>query len=419
MKNIAFITPRIVGIGGAQKYVTEKIIYLKQKGYNCIIIAGNHEKIASPYLDILKANGVAYYNIEWLNNPVYLLTVNKLEKKIKEIKEILEQNKIQIIETNQIVCGIYAYNLSIKYKVPVLLNVLSELGFGKKANYIELLKRFDEKSLYYNLGSSSNKYIEDETKEKLSNCKNIPIPITWNQNLEVTDENFILSIARFDIGKEYLFSLIEDFRKIKLLNRKDVPKELIIVGDGPYRERVEKRVNEINKELGEKGIILKGFLTGEELEKLYSQCSLYVGMGTTLLTAAAYQKPCIVATIDKNNNYSSIGYFKKEKNGEYSFGQPLENSKFESYDYYILKLYENNEIKNNIISESYNFIQEEFTIESIMKKWQDEYEKVLKKFRPFENNYYIPKYNWIFYLKIRLEKYKIIQELIKRIKNKN
>lgn len=416
--NIAFVTPRISGIGGAEKYVCEKILWLKKNGFNCIVIAGNHTDSESPYLEKLRKEGVKYYNLSWINNPSFLLNKKSLEIKIKELNLIIKQNKIDLIETNQIVCGIYVYNLSIKYKIPVLLNVLSELGFGKKTNYIELLKRFDENSLYYNLGSNSNKYIEDETKEKLKNCKNIPIPISWNHNLKITDENFILSIARFDGGKEYLFSLIEDFRKIKLLNRKDIPKELIIVGDGPYRERIEKRVNEINKEFGEISIILKGFLTGIELEKLYSQCSLYIGMGTTLLTAAAYQKPCIIATIDKDNNYSSIGYFKKEEDGGYSFGQPLKNSKFESYDYYILKLYEDNKIKSSVISKSYSFILEDFSLESVMKKWQNEYSQVVKKFNFFENKYYIPRYKWDLYLKIYLKKYKIIKRLIEVIKNK-
>ncbi|MGL5058179.1 MAG: glycosyltransferase [Fusobacteriaceae bacterium] len=411
--NIAFITPRISGIGGAEKYVCEKILWLKKNGYNCIVIAGNHTTSNSPYLEKLKKEGIGYYNVSWINTPYYLLNQKYLEIKIEELNLILKENQINLIETNQIVCGIYAYNLSVKYKVPILLNVLSELGFEKNTNYIELLKNFDKKKLYYNLGSNSNKYIERETGEKLENCKNIPIPITWNKNLEITDKNFILSVARFDVGKEYLFSLIEDFRKIKLLNRNDIPKNLIIVGDGIYREKIEKRVNEIDRELGEKSIILKGFLTGIELENLYSECSVYVGMGTTLLTAAAYKKPCVVATIDKKNDYKSIGYFRKEPDGGYSFGQPLQNSKFESYYYYILKLYESEKIKKSVILESYNFIQEYFSLESVMKKWEKEYGKISENFIHFEKLYYIPKYRLDMYLKVYLKNYKIITRLLK------
>ncbi|WP_298067371.1 glycosyltransferase [uncultured Cetobacterium sp.] len=411
--NIAFITPRISGIGGAEKYVAEKILWLKKNNYSCIVIAGNHEEGESPYLELLKENKIKYYNIDWLNNPAYIIDKNELEKKLKELKKIIDENNIDIIESNQIICGIYGYNLSIKYKIPILLNVLSELGFEKKTDYIELLKRFNKKNLYYNLGSNSNRYIENETGEKLENCRNIPIPITWNDTIEIKDKEFILTVARFDRGKEYLFSLIEDFRKLKLSKEEIIPKKLILVGDGIYKGKIEKRVSEINEEFLEEIIVLKGFVTGIELEKLYSECSIYVGMGTTLLTAAAYKKPCIIATIDEKNNYKSIGYFKKEKNNEYSFGQPLQNSEFQTYDYYILKLCQDKLFKINIVENSYGFIEEYFSLESVMRRWEREYSRILSDFNSLGNEYYIPRYKFFIYLKIYLKRYKIIQKILR------
>lgn len=411
--NIAFITPRISGIGGAEKYVTEKILWLIKKNYNCIVIAGNHEEGESPYLELLKKVQVRYYNIEWLNNPIYIIDKNELEIKLEELKKIIDENNIDIIESNQMVCGIYGYNLSIRYKIPILLNVLSELGFEKKTNYVELLKKFNEKGLYYNLGSNSNRYIENRTNSKLENCINIPIPVTWNKKLKVKNKGYILTVARFEKGKEYLFSLIEDFRKLKLIKKEYIPKKLILIGDGVYRKKIAKRVLEVNKEFSEEVIILKGFVTGVELEKLYSECCIYVGMGTALLSAAAYKKPCIIATIDKKNDYKSIGYFKREKNSEYSFGQPLQNSEFKTYDYYILKLCQDKSFRIEIIEKNYKFIEEYFSLESVMKRWEKEYNRILDKFNFLGDEYYIPRYNFFIYLKMYLKRNKIIQEILK------
>lgn len=415
--NIAFITPRISGIGGAEKYVQEKILWLESKGHNCIIISGNHTNKESPYLDKLLEKKIKYYNLEWINEPNFLLNKRKLEKKLIELKKIMDFHKIDLIESNQIICGIYAYNLSIKYKIPTILNSLSELGFEKGNDYIKLLKKFEEYEQYYNLGSNSNKYIENITGMDLKKCKNIPIPVSWDKERMSVDKKFVLTITRFEGGKEYIFNLVEDFEMFIKENKKKYPQTLIIVGDGIYREKLEEKVKKINKKLGREVIVLTGFLTGNKLEELYNRCSVYVGMGTALLTAAAYKKPCIIATIDKKNDFKSIGYFQEDKENGYSFGQPFENSKFETYYYYLKKLYSERGLKEKIIENSSKFIESNFSIDSVMEKWLNEYKNILEKRIDLGNEYYIPKYSLKNNLKIRLKKIKIINFLLKIYRN--
>lgn len=411
--NIAFITPRISGIGGAEKYVTEKIIWLNRKGYKCIVIAGNHTKEESPYLKILLKNKIKYYNLEWLNEPEHIQDNKKLEKYLSELNFILKKEKIELIETNQIVCGIYGYNYSVKYKIPICLNVLSELGFDEKNDYIELIKKFNEKHLYYNLGENSNKYIENKAKISLKNCKNIPIPITIEKNLLIEDKGYILTVSRFDKGKEYLFTLIEDYEKLYISENKNCPSKLIIIGDGIYRREIHEKVEKINKKRGKKIIELPGYVTGKKLEELYAGCSFYVGMGTTLLTAVAYGKNSIVATIEKEHQYYSIGYFKNDKKNGYSFGQSKPDSEFKSYYYYMKKLINNKYMADNLIEENLSFIENEFSLDAVMRKWEMEYKEILENFNDIFDEFYIPKYfSIITKLKLYLKKFRLIKKIL-------
>ena len=117
-------------------------------------------------------------------------------------------------------------------------------------------------------------------------------------------DNYILFLARITPEKG-LHYLIEAYSQIDT----DIP--LVIAGDisdgNAYVKSVQKMAKDNPK------IIFTGFVQGELLEELYSNCRLYVlpseieGMPMSLLEAMSFRAPCLVSDIPENRDVVS-GY---------------------------------------------------------------------------------------------------------------
>lgn len=113
----------------------------------------------------------------------------------------------------------------------------------------------------------------------------------------LTPKGYILFLSRLVPGKgaEYL---IRAYKKIPF----DLP--LVIAGDAPF---VDTYIADIKKmAASDKRIQFIGFVSGEELQELYSNALLFVfpseaeGMPICLLEALSYNIPCLVSDIPEN-----------------------------------------------------------------------------------------------------------------------
>ena len=117
------------------------------------------------------------------------------------------------------------------------------------------------------------------------------------QKYGVVKDNYILFLARI-VPEKGLHYLIEAFKQI------DTDKKLVIAGGAShtndYLEKIKKMASEDNR------IIMTGFVQGQELEELYSNCYLYClpsdveGMPLSLLEAMSYGCNCLVSDIEEN-----------------------------------------------------------------------------------------------------------------------
>lgn len=134
----------------------------------------------------------------------------------------------------------------------------------------------------------------------IPNGANRPIIRTPNiiKNKYGLDTNdYILFLARIvpEKGLHYL---------IKAYNQLKTNKKLVIAGGAShtndYLKEIEKMVQ------NNKNIIMTGFVQGEELEELYSNCCMYClpsdveGMPLSLIEAMSYGCICLVSNIDEN-----------------------------------------------------------------------------------------------------------------------
>ena len=110
-------------------------------------------------------------------------------------------------------------------------------------------------------------------------------------------DDYILFLARI-VPEKGLHYLIDAFKQIK------TDKKLVIAGGAShtndYLEEIKKKASEDDR------ITMTGFVQGEELEELFSNCYLYClpsdieGMPISLLEAMSYGKNCLVSNIEEN-----------------------------------------------------------------------------------------------------------------------
>lgn len=110
-------------------------------------------------------------------------------------------------------------------------------------------------------------------------------------------EEYLLFLARI-VPEKGVHYLIEAFRKI------DTHKKLVIAGGASHTTEYFQNIQEQAKQ--DKRIIMTGFVQGQLLEELYSNCCLYIlpsdveGMPISLLEAMGYGRCCLVSNIPEN-----------------------------------------------------------------------------------------------------------------------
>lgn len=122
-----------------------------------------------------------------------------------------------------------------------------------------------------------------------------PSMITAEYGLQGND--YILMVSRLIRHKGAHF-LIEAFQNL------DTKKKLVIVGDSSYTDDYVKELHALAA--GDDRIIFTGFQTGQMLEELFSNASLYVqpseseGLSISLLEAASYGRVVLASDIPSN-----------------------------------------------------------------------------------------------------------------------
>lgn len=125
---------------------------------------------------------------------------------------------------------------------------------------------------------------------------------------------YILFLARI-VPEKGVHHLIEAYKKI------DTDKKLVIAGGAShtnnYLEEIKKMAEDDDR------IIMTGFVQGDELEELYSNCYIYClpseieGMPLSLLEAMSYRCNCLVSNIEENTQICEyMGYTFKSGNVE-------------------------------------------------------------------------------------------------------
>lgn len=110
-------------------------------------------------------------------------------------------------------------------------------------------------------------------------------------------DDYILFLARI-VPEKGLHYLIKAYKDLK------IDKKLVIAGGSSHTNEYVEEIKKMAKE--DDRIIMTGFVQGQELEELFSNCYLYClpsdveGMPISLLEAMSYGCNCLVSNIEEN-----------------------------------------------------------------------------------------------------------------------
>ena len=370
---VAFLTPRMI-VGGAETYILSKCNWLIRHGDQAIILSEWGENVKNIPL------GVKHYIIQSISNPPYALSHSARKNLIFTISSILLEEKVDIIEAHNSFPIIYTL-LSYKYhKKPFILNVLNEEAYVGNFQLSCATVFLNRHKLYFTLTSQMNQYIEKKIRMPLSPFV-IQIPIEVRNTNDAFEEPYILSVCRMSRDKMYVKHLIKGFAEAKL--SKAIPSNitLIIVGEGILFNEISLMVEELNNNLQDNSIILKGTVVGDDLHKLYKHCLFYVGMGITLLTAAAYEKACLLVGMQCKYQPFVWGYW--GNNPSIDKNSIVANRSYTNGILYkdAIALIVNNSIeRHEMARKAFSLFTVNYSISSVMNEWQMQYRRVQNTF---------------------------------------
>ncbi len=372
MKKITILALHL-STGGIEKTIAT-LSNMLAKRYEVEIIA-NYQITERPAFKIDDRVNIKYLMPDLKPNAKEFKTALKNGKLIQVIKEGIKAIKILYLrkklmkeQVKNLSCDIAISTRDIhnhllgKYAPKGIIKIAQEHNNNGSKNYIRKVVK-SLKNIDYFM-PVSNKLLEIYAKKlQNKNIRCIYIPHCLNNYPEeiskLTNKN-IISIGRLSKEKGFL-DLIDVF---EIVSKNNPDWYLSIAGDGQEREKIEKEIQE--KNLQDK-VSLLGFLSQEELNKLFLQSSIYVmtsiheSFGLVLIEAESYGLPLLAfdtaegpkEIIENNKN----GFLVSERNIE-EMAKKIE------------KLIKNEELRK-IMGECSREKSAQYKMENVEKIWFD------------------------------------------------
>ncbi|MGI6374011.1 MAG: glycosyltransferase [Patescibacteria group bacterium] len=303
-------------VGGAQNFVANLAKGLKESGREVSIAAGEGEYL-SEYAHDQQIN---FFRIKDLKRGFsFLANLSFLRNSLKYIKE----NKFDVIHlnsTNTLLLAPFLKIFSKKTKIVFTVHGLSVLDPGYEDNILKKLLFFiffKFNLLFVNeIVFVSENNLKIAQKNKITNrgivIYNGAEVDFYNREVareylieksKILEDSFLIgSVGRLAYPKNYEF-LINNFKEVlgEIPNAK-----LILIGDGPNREKYQKLI-------GERGLDNDVLLLGEIVDAakylkgldLFVLPSIYEGLSISLIETVLAKVPAIAS--DVGGNYEVIG----------------------------------------------------------------------------------------------------------------
>lgn len=362
-----FITNSIYGYGGAQLLTLRRAKFLKSQGWKVLIIY--RRKMGDFLLKNEFSDFTTLYIPEFSShyNFVNKSCLNKIIDNIYSMYRDVDVS-LSIIESNDLVCAVWAEHLSSILKIKHVLYMLSEENMSRLFFYP--YKRFYNYKLVNNeLWACNSRGLDISFQKSLKNYKNNYINVAFDDNeipncsIPNIDWNFkrsnsivISTLTRLE--KSYLWYLFDILEK--MCNEKmDIDVCFIVAGgtvDNNVREKIENRAKEINERNSNLRVIITGYI--KPGKDFYNNTDIFIGVGTAAISALS--QSCIVLPFNPLTN-KTPGVFGVET---FNFAYAETTKEYDISDkIFSLLLLTNNERKE-IAKTGKSYFAENYTLES-------------------------------------------------------
>ena len=299
-------------LGGVESLYFRMMKWAKGQGVKSVLIIDGNSPMDSSWKNKLKEIDVSLYHIHGVY-PFYRI------KDEHSINLDLSGYKTVLYISDYFEGYIRGEHLKSQYNIPSFVNLFYILApHTILKSRIPLIRYLENKILYYGLKTNSIIFMDEETRQtavkahdKLFDGKQKIVRLGYEVGSEVSEkflsvkynslEKHICAIARFDFPfKIYILGLIDIFIALSV---KYPMLKLIIIGKGPDRGTVVKKIEGLDKTIAEKITLLDG-VPYEKLKTYIDSAYINVGMGTTILDFANRSVPSIVSLANETEDVS-------------------------------------------------------------------------------------------------------------------
>ena len=360
-----FVTNSIYGLGGAQLLTLRRSGYLRDKGWRVLIIYRRKmgefrlESDFKEFDTLFIPEFTCHYN--FVNNRKKLKITNQISEYLSNIDK-----ENSFIESNDLVCAVWAEYLSQVFGIKHALYMLSEENINRLFYYP--YKRFYEYKLYRNeLWGCNSRGLEISFGKLLPQFNTNYVNVAYNED-EIPDvslpslilekkKNTIVVSTLTRLEKEYLPVLIEVIGSI-CIKRKDID-VCFVIGGGSVENKVENRIRkmaeEMNRSISNLHIIITGYI--KPGKDFFSQTDIFIGMGTAAISALS--QGCIVLPVNPITN-KTPGVFGVET---FNFAYPESNVEFLIFDKILQLLLLSTEKRYDYAKQSKEYYNNNFTLD--------------------------------------------------------
>ncbi len=368
-------------LGGAQKVVIHTASHLDISRYSSIIISGAGGALEN---EVKNNSGIKYFFI-----PELIREVNPVKDIIALVKIIglLKKEKVNLVHTHSSKAGILGRWAAWFAGIRVIVHTFHGFGFHDFQNpiirnlfvFVERVTARITKKLVFVSRSNIKKALANgigREKQYVLARAGIDIRKFSDCRVNVAEKKKSLGIepdapvagmiACFKLQKNIL-----DFLAAANLIRIAVPEvKFLLVGDGQLRERIEKRIRELDME-GQ--FILTGWRDDiNEIIQTFDvlvSTSLWEGLPCIFLEAMSASKPVIATDVD--------GVSEVVKDGVNGFLVSPSGGKVEKTAEFVIKLLKDKELAARMGKNGNSKLEEEFDINRVVKDLEEIYEGVV------------------------------------------
>ena len=176
----------------------------------------------------------------------------------------------------------------------------------------KIIKRGEKNAVKYAdeiivLSKNNQKYFKDTYQRETTFIPNgIEIPVMRKPEIikdkyGLVENSYVLFLARI-VPEKGLHYLLDAWKMIPPEIKRDI--KLVVAGGSSHTDDYYESIVKVMSE--DQTVIPTGFVQGQELEEIFSNCLIYVlpsdieGMPMSLLEAMSYNKVCLVSNIPEN-----------------------------------------------------------------------------------------------------------------------